>query len=352
MNGIEERLTRDIAAVTGGVEVTESDLRIAREGIANGIESRRQRDRRRTLAAAAAAAVLIPVLGVAALQSFGDEERSAPPVAPGPPSAAPSPARDDDFLTGRAPTVERIDGAWRVDNNEIVLLFAEDGTMRVDYYGRLYSDPVISGRYQIEGDLITVTAESSILPKCVGEGFAMRASLPELGAMRFVDNGSSADGCSPLQPDEQWVLEQVLPTNSPGWREIPLDMIDAWTSPARSLMYGDWVAAGADPARATSGQADGHILELARDQSYTVADASGSIVDRGRWTLTRAAPSRLTLVSSSDSPTCRQGERLVFGNVEHGDFGTGALRATVAENTCGGAWALPGWILIPHVGSR
>ena len=58
MSSIEERLARDIAAVTGGVVVTESDLRDARDAVDERIESRRQRDRR-TVLAAAAAAVLV-----------------------------------------------------------------------------------------------------------------------------------------------------------------------------------------------------------------------------------------------------------------------------------------------------
>ena len=44
MSSIEERLARDIAAVTGGVVVTESDLRDARDAVDERIDSRRQRD--------------------------------------------------------------------------------------------------------------------------------------------------------------------------------------------------------------------------------------------------------------------------------------------------------------------
>ena len=44
MSTIEERLARDIAAVTGGVVVTESDLRDARDAVDERIDSRRQRD--------------------------------------------------------------------------------------------------------------------------------------------------------------------------------------------------------------------------------------------------------------------------------------------------------------------
>jgi hypothetical protein len=54
MSTIEERLARDIAAVMGGVVVTESDLRNAREAVEDRIEGRRKRGRRRTVAAVAA----------------------------------------------------------------------------------------------------------------------------------------------------------------------------------------------------------------------------------------------------------------------------------------------------------
>ena len=48
MSSIEERFARDIAAVTQGVVVTESDLRDARNAVDERIDSKRQRDRRRT----------------------------------------------------------------------------------------------------------------------------------------------------------------------------------------------------------------------------------------------------------------------------------------------------------------
>jgi hypothetical protein len=57
MSTIEERLARDIAAVTGEVVVTESHLREAREEVDERIGNRRRRDRSVVVAAAAAAAV-------------------------------------------------------------------------------------------------------------------------------------------------------------------------------------------------------------------------------------------------------------------------------------------------------
>ena len=79
MSSIEERLARDIAAVTGGVVVTESDLRNAREAVDERIDIEQQRNRRRPWDAVAAAAVVIPILGFAAFQMLdgADDEVGA-----------------------------------------------------------------------------------------------------------------------------------------------------------------------------------------------------------------------------------------------------------------------------------
>ena len=68
MSTIEERLSRDIEAVTGEIVVTESDLRDARADVEDRIEGERQRDRRRGVVAAAAAAAV--VVGVATWQGL------------------------------------------------------------------------------------------------------------------------------------------------------------------------------------------------------------------------------------------------------------------------------------------
>lgn len=86
MSSIEERLFRDIAAVTGGVVVTESNLRHAREAVDERIDSQRQRNRRRALVAAAAAAVVIPIVGVVAFQALDSGGKTGQPVSPVPTS--------------------------------------------------------------------------------------------------------------------------------------------------------------------------------------------------------------------------------------------------------------------------
>ena len=79
MSSIEERLIADIAAVTGGVVVTESDLRDAHESMHDRIESKRKQDRRRSLIGAAAAAVVAIAVGATVLQAL-DDDKAAPPT--------------------------------------------------------------------------------------------------------------------------------------------------------------------------------------------------------------------------------------------------------------------------------
>ncbi|HSV40309.1 MAG TPA: hypothetical protein VLI04_16225 [Nocardioidaceae bacterium] len=76
MSSIEERLQRDIAAVTRAVVVSDSDLRDARDSVEDRIDSRQRRNGRRT-AMAVAAAVIIPIVGVVALQTLGGDDKTA-----------------------------------------------------------------------------------------------------------------------------------------------------------------------------------------------------------------------------------------------------------------------------------
>jgi hypothetical protein len=236
-----------------------------------------------------------------------------------------------------------------VGSGAALMLFEQDGTMRSDNSGTLFSDPDVTGTYEVEGDLITVTMRSGPA-KCVGEQFAVRASLPADGEMRFVHTGPAVDGCSPAQ-DERWVLDQVLPTNNEYRGEFEVPEEADWQSPTESAsLYGDWMADLTD--RSGGG---GHVLEIAPDGSYTVAAGSGvgddpndegtfvdPVVDRGRWTFDSAA-SRLDLVSAADSPTCHRGDRLVLVGLQHVPWSTN-LRSAVQQNDCGGAWASAGWI--------
>ncbi len=227
MSSIEERLARDIAAVTGGVVVTESDLHDAREVLDERIDRKRVRDRARTVGVAAAAAVVVAIVGVTAFQTLSNEDDPAPPADSGPTTPVDPEAR---FLTGKAPTPQLIEGVWRVDNGTLLLRFSSDGTVQLDDGGQLYSDPLAFGTYEITDDLITVTVDAGT-GQCVGQTFAMRASLPESGAMRFVHTQPGTGTCTPdpvlidaaptgPHTDVWWVLERVLPTRTSAWPRL------------------------------------------------------------------------------------------------------------------------------------
>ena len=333
MSSIEERLARDIAAVTGGVVVTESDLRNAREAIDERIDSGRQWDRRRNgIVAAAAAAVLVVALGVIAFLTLDGDDETAPPANPGPTTSDPH----ADFLFGKAPTPDLVQGVWRLDNGGVLMRFSPPNLFSLDYEGRLFHNPGVQGTYAIDGDLITVSVDGGP-GGCAGQQLAMRASVPESGMLNLVYTQPGRDGCATADKDERWFMEQVLPTSQP-WADTDFSSESGWQPLSdESTLYGSWLAQGG-----------GHVLEIDPGGSYYVVDESAEPVDRGGWTL---RGSDLTLTSWPESPTCNEGDQLVLGAVEYVDPGTSAMRSTVQENTCGVAWADAEWILIPHEGT-
>lgn len=333
MSDIEERLTGDIAAVTRGVVVTESDLRDARNAVEDRIDSKR----RRTVVAVAAAAVVISILGVTAFQTLGGDDKTAPPADQVRPT---SPDPDALFLTGSAPSPELLEGVWRVDNGTSLLRFRTDGEVFLDSGGMLYADSVV-GTYTIAGDLITVDVQGGPAGCVVPERLVLRASLPEAGALHVVHTEPITGTCI-SDSYERWVLEQVLPTQE-GLAGLDFSGDDFQPLADPSGLHGDWMAQGG-----------GHVLELTSDGTaapndgdYYVAAASGDVVDYGRWTFD-ASRSQLGLVSSGNSQMCDVGDLLVLGELGYVDSFPGAFRGTVEQNTCGGAWTPEVWILLPH----
>lgn len=331
MSSIEERLTQDIATVTGGVVVTDSDLRIARRAVDDRLTRRQQRDRRLVVVGAAAAAVLVLVLGAVAFRALDGEPRTAPPAEPAPTTNDPN----AEFLTGSAPTPELVQGVWRLDNGDVLMRFAPPDLVSFDTAGRLFDSPGVQGTYSISGDLVTVTVDGGS-SGCGGQELAMRASLPEAGIMHLLHTRPGTGSCARLQ-DERWVMEQVLPI-SPVMKSFAFSTQSGWQSlTIRKALYGTWFAQGG-----------GHVLELARNGEYHVAAGSGEQVDYGEWSL---RGSRLTLTSRPDSVRCGASDELVLGGVEYIDQGTRIIRSTVRKNSCGAPWAEAIWILIPYDGS-
>ena len=336
MSPIEERLVRDIAAVTRGVVVNESDLRDARDTIEQRIGGRQQRDRRRMIAVAAAAAVVLAIGGVATIQALGGDEETAPPAGP--------PVPTDDTVeveapAGTAPTISTLKGIWRVDNGTTLIRFGVDGAVRFDPAGALWSDPLDTGSYAIEGKQITITTAGDKIPACRGAETVLSAAHTGEGSMEMVYDSGTDTACSPL-PGTSWVMEQVLPTRFVGFLGLRLTAgeVRAMEPPTdQSLLPGDWVAQGG-----------GHLLELAADGTYYVAGAGADVVDQGRWTLDLGT-SELRLVSSEESVLCEAGDALVLTGVRYLGLGpTSVFGGSVAQNPCDAKWTPEYWWVLPN----
>ena len=307
------------------------------------------RDLRRIVvaAAAAAAAVVVGVVGVTVSRTRGGDDTSSPPTSPGQTTDA-----DADFLTGRPASLELLEGVWRVDAGTTLVHFLMDGTVLLDSGGRLYANPLV-GTYAIEGDVVTVELKGGPAGCVVGQQLAMRASQPEAGLLHVVHTRPVTVDCLSDRA-ARWVLQQVLPADNEDLAGLDLAGDDFTPLADAAALHGDWMAQGG-----------GYVLELTSDPTpvdadpsdvdpsdaegvYYVAAASGDVVDTGRWTVDSSL-SRLQLLSTTESPGCDAGERLVLGELRYvNSHSTATFRGTVEENTCGGAWTPAAWILLPH----
>ncbi|HET7735037.1 MAG TPA: hypothetical protein VFK52_03620 [Nocardioidaceae bacterium] len=308
--------------------MTEQDIHDAQLGFRETIEGPAPSPVRPALLVAAAA-VLALIIGFAASQSLVGDESSTPPVSDG--SDTPELA---EYLSGSDPTHELLAGVWR--SGDLLVRFTTDGEIRVDNRGLLLTNPGVLGTYTIAGDLITVNGTAGVAG-CAGEQWAMRASLPAPGMLHTVATLSGVEACT-SPPNEQMTLQQVLPPNPELRAELEAAGQDsaAMTSlRGESQLYGDWVA--------QDGQ---YLLELSAGGGYFVAEAGGA-VDRGQWALNDAG-SQLRLTSTSASPTCSEGDRLVLGGLGHlRTAGSTIFRGTTQRNTCGAPWTPLAWMLLP-----
>ena len=332
MNSIEERLAQDIEAVTRGVVVTDSELREAWTAVDDRIVRGTEQDRRRPASVAAAAAVLALVLGLATYLTIGDDGQKAAPAGPGP---SPSADANADFLAGEAPTSESLRGVWRLDDGGLMLRFAPPDLVTWDRRGRLLEDPIVQGRYAIDGNLITIDVGGGPAG-CGGQQISMRASVPEAGSLHLLHTDSGRGACN-TTTDERWVLEQALPT-SPLLGEYNNNDASDWRPiQADTTLQGTWLAEGGR-----------HLLELAPSGVYNVVGGMGEQVDHGEWAV---QGERLTFTSGRESATCDAGDRMVLGGMDVSYTGTQWIRGSVEENTCGGSWTPNRWLLIPNEGS-
>jgi len=313
--------------------VTESDLREASSSVNQRIDGARRRNRRRTVVIGAAAAIVLAAGSVTAIELLDDDDAATRPAAPAPAINDP----DSAFLTGAAPTPELIRGVWRLNDGGVLVNFGPNGTVRFDEQGTLFSHPVTTGTYTVDGDVITVTITRDEQSGCVGKAFPVRSSLPGAGTLRFVSSQQSFGACSPM-PLVQGEWQQALPTRNQEMAGYDNSKERGWHPlSGKTALYGVFLAGGG-----------GHLLEIDRDGSYYVAAGSGKPVDRGQWSL---HGSDLTLTSSARSAECSKGDKLVLGTVEEVNPGTNVIRGSVRQNTCSAAWTPAEWIMIPHVGS-
>jgi hypothetical protein len=139
-------------------------------------------------------------------------------------------------------------------------------------------------------------------------------------------------------PPGRGAFEQLVPTNNKDLSTLVFSTDKEWAAlPSKDDLYGVWLA-----------ERRPFLLEIDRGGAYFVVDASGEPVDKGQWSLQGSA---LTLTSGPGSSACTAGDKLVLGAVQWEDPGTAAFRGTLRQNTCGGAWTPPAWILVPNAGS-
>jgi hypothetical protein len=295
-----------------------------------GIESRRQRNRRRGLAAAAAAAAVV-VVGVVGWHGFRSDDATPSPAKPVPtPTTSPLSDADETFLAGDTPTPELLRGVWRLDNpttSRMLVMFTADGGVRYDDTGRLFEDPLVYGTFDVAGDLITVQVDGGSA-QCEGTTLALRAAVNESGGLNVLPV-DTAEACG--RPDRHvWVLEQQLPTPEGGALNAPAGA--SWDRLSdREAVVGDWYVAGG-----------GSLLELRADSTYSVVAGYGEVVDRGSWADDESA-NQLTLTSSADSATCREGDTTVLADLRQRFFGAMVLRSTVEQDDCALGFAKKAW---------
>jgi hypothetical protein len=341
MSSIEERLARDIAAVTGGVVMTESQLQEAQELLDRRIVGRR-RSRRRYGAVVAAAAVLVVAGTVAAIALDSGDGKAAGPAGSGDPSPTLGTA-DEKWLAGDALTQDGLEGVWRVDNGGVALRFMANGLFSYDDPGALFTDFADQdafGAYTVDDSVITLINSTTSKPDCANARVRLHASTPGTGKVRIVLDPDDTSLCSPVGNGQQ-ALEQILPT-----------MPDYATMASEAAKEKGWVPlTDATTLGGLYFDGEDHLLELDEDSSngntargrYFVATSVDQVVDQGTW---EAGSGELTLTSSSESRECGAGDRLVLHNILVDPMSDG-IRGTVVKDTCGVGWPVGAWIHVP-----
>jgi hypothetical protein len=330
VTSIEERLVQDIEAVTGEIVTTEQDVREARAALERRIARRRQGDGRRVAVMVAAAASVVVV--VATWQALQSDDKKNEPIEPFTESTQ-SPDSDEAFLAGDPPTTDQLLGVWRAHDptvSRILWMFTADGVVRLDGFGNLADAPVVSGTFEIADGAIAIEVTGGHgLAGCPDTTWTLRATVNEDGGLNVVPTDVDLANMCGQSVRDRWVLDQLLPV--PDGAESPSG---ASGSPPRSRerLLGTWYSADG-----------GYLVELRRGGGYTMLAGQAEVADRGAWTVDEAM-TRLALVSSADSATCREGDQLVLGALRTLAVDEVAFQGDVERNDCDVPAAGTAWV--------
>ena len=320
MSSIEERLARDIAAVTGGVVVTDSDLRDARKGIDDRIGSgtaatagARRRGRRGRRRRPRPGRRRVPDArrgrqGGASRQGRGRRQPDRRQ-----PRRLPHRRRTDGRAPPRGLAAGQRQGADALRPSRPGVLRPRRPALR---------QPRRPGPVRLDGDTIRITVDGGP-DGCGGRQIAHAGRpSPKKGSSTSSLPEPGEGACAGLQ-DERLVMERMLPraratvdylaSKERGWQAL--------TDTAA------WSGRGSPKAVATCWSSTA--------ATYHVATGTGEQVDYGEWALERG---KLTLTSWPDSVDCSTSDILVMGGLEFDESGTTAIRSDVQRNDCGGDW--------------
>ncbi len=321
MSGIEEAFIQEVEAATSGIVTTEPELREARAELARRVDVRRQRDRRVAVAAVAASAAVL--LGVGAWQVFQDDPEKLSPVGPVTGPSASADPEVDAFLSGGAPSPQLLQGLWRLDNpaeSRMLFIFTADGHVTYDDTGQLTGNPLVSGTYDVEDDVITVRVDGG-RSGCEGRTMTWRAAMPDQGDLaNIVPVDADPTSCDrPLRT--LWALERLLPPDT--YAGIIVREGRDWDSlSSKEALLGTWL----------SGEAR-YAIELRQDDTYSMLAGAGEVVDRGTWVIANSG-STLVLTSSADSPSCQAGDQLIVSELRARDTGALNVQGDLQRNDC------------------
>ncbi|HEY6567861.1 MAG TPA: hypothetical protein VI341_10135, partial [Actinomycetota bacterium] len=116
---------------------------------------------------------------------------------------------------GELPTAIALNGIWLQvgdpASSGMLVSFRPDGTFSLDDRGTLSVDPLASGTFTVTDDEIAFTGVGA--GRCVGDGWAWQASIPETGLMRAVYTEEGTGACrTPL--GTEWTMVRVSPATA------------------------------------------------------------------------------------------------------------------------------------------